>query len=274
MSDAGRTGSLTDLHSHLVPGVDDGATNLDDALEGIERMVTQGFGAAVTTPHLDAGLTRDPEGFAAFLAQVDESFENLCIAADRRFPGFVLRRGHEIRLDRPDPDLSDARVRLGGSDAVLVEWPAFQIPPETPAVLRGLMAQGVRPVLAHPERYRGHDADLGLAARWRQAGTLLQVNFGSLAGRYGPSIRATAFRLLELGLADCLSSDFHGRPHLELYADEARGLFELAGASGSWEILTMENPRRILIGEDVLEVPPLDFGGRGLMERIRSFFDR
>jgi protein-tyrosine phosphatase len=274
VSDASVIGSLTDLHSHLVPAVDDGATSLDDALEGIERMVAQGFGVAVTTPHLDADLTRDREGFAGFLAQVDASFETLRLAAERRFPGFVLRRGHEIRLDRPDPDLSDARVRLGGSDAVLVEWPAFQIPPETPSVLRGLSAQGVRPVLAHPERYRGHDADLALAARWREAGALLQVNFGSLAGRYGPSVRETAFRFLEVGLADCLSSDFHGRPHLELYVEEARELFEMADARGSWEILTMENPRRILSGEDLLDVPPLDFGGRGLMERIRSFFDR
>ncbi len=93
-------------------------------------------------------------------------------------------------------------------------------------------------------------------------------------GGYGPSVRETAFRLLELGLADCLSTDFHGRPRLELYVEEAIELFDMADATGTWEILTMENPRRILNGEGVLEVPPLDFGGRGIMERIRSFFDR
>jgi protein-tyrosine phosphatase len=274
VSDAGVTGSLTDLHSHLVPGVDDGATSLEDALEGIGRMVAQGFAAAVTTPHLDADLTRDPDGFVDFLSRVDASFEALRTAAEHRFPGFVLRRGHEIRLDRPDPDVSDARVRLGGSDAVLVEWPAFQIPPETHAVLRGLSAQGVRPVLAHPERYRGYDHDPGVVARWREAGALLQVNFGSLVGRYGASVRTTALRLIEFGLADCLASDFHGRPHLELYVQETKDLFELADGSGAWEILTMENPRRILSGEDVLAVPPVDFARRGLMDRIRSFFDK
>jgi protein-tyrosine phosphatase len=273
VSGAGVTGSLTDLHSHLVPGVDDGATSLDEALEGIERMVALGFGAAVTTPHLDAGLTRDPEAFGEFMARVDESFENLRLAAARRFPQFVLRRGHEIRLDRPDPDLSDPRLRLGGSDAVLVEWPAFQVPPETPTVLRALAAQGVRPVLAHPERYRGYDPGQGLAARWQEAGALLQLNVGSLVGRYGPQVRTAAFRLLELGLADCLSTDFHGRPHLELHVEEARELFEVADASGTWAILTVENPARILNGEEVLPVPPLDFGRPGLMERIRSFFE-
>ncbi len=127
---------------------------------------------------ITADDTGDPAGFADFLGQVDASFESLRLAVERQFPGFALRRGHEIRLDRPDPDLSDARVRLGGSDAVLVEWPAFQIPPETPSVLRGLLGQGVRPVLAHPERYRGYDADLGLIGRWREAGVLLQVPFG------------------------------------------------------------------------------------------------
>jgi protein-tyrosine phosphatase len=274
MSGAGVTGPLTDLHSHLVPGVDDGAPSLDDALEGIERMVAQGFGAAVTTPHLNAELTRDPEGFSEFLAQVDVSFEELRLAVERRFPGFVLRRGHEVRLDRPDPDLSDARVRLGGSDAVLVEWPAFQIPPGTTPVLKGLLARGIRPVLAHPERYRGYDPGLGLVAEWHEAGALLQLTFGSLVGRYGAAVTATAFRLLELGFADCLSSDFHGRPHLALHVAETRELFEVADAAAAWEILTMENPRRILSGEDVLAVPPLALGSRGLVERIRSFFHR
>jgi protein-tyrosine phosphatase len=270
----GVTGPLTDLHSHLVPGVDDGAPSLADALEGIERMVAQGFGAAVTTPHLDAELTRDSERLADFLARVDTSFDELRLAVEQRFPGFVLRRGHEVRLDRPDPDLTDARVRLGGSDAVLIEWPAFQIPPGTPGVLRMLMAHGVRPVLAHPERYRGYDSGFGLVQEWRETGALLQLTFGSLVGRYGPPVTATAFRLLELGLADCLSSDFHGRPHLALHVEETRELFELADANASWEILTMENPRRILSGEDVLAVPPLALGSRGLMDRIRSFFHR
>jgi protein-tyrosine phosphatase len=212
--------------------------------------------------------------FAGFLAQVDASFENLRDVAGRRFPGFLLRRGHEIRLDRPDPDLRDNRVRLGGSDAVLVEWPAFQIPPGTPTVLKGLSAQGVRPVLAHPERYRGYDPGLGLVDKWREAGALLQMNVGSLVGRYGVPVRTVAFRLLGRGLVDCLSTDFHARPHLELHVEEARALFELADASGTWEVLTMENPRRILNGEEVLVVPPVDLGDRGLLERIRSFFER
>ena len=267
------SGSLTDLHSHLVPGVDDGATSVADALEGLGRMVALGFGAAVTTPHLDASLIRDPAAFEDFMARVDVSFEDLRLAVGRQFPEFVLRRGHEIRLDRPDPDLSDARLRLGGSDAVLVEWPGLQIPPETPTVLRALWAQGVRPVLAHPERYRGYDPAQGLADRWREAGAILQVNVGSLVGRYGPHVRAAAFRLLELGLADCLSTDFHGRPHLELHVEEARELFEVADASGTWAILTVENPARILNGEEVHEVPPLDFARPGLMDRIRYFFE-
>ncbi len=267
-------GSLTDLHSHLVPGVDDGATTLEEALEGVGRMVALGIRTIVTTPHLDGSLTSDPEALAVRLSEVDHAFEALRSAAARLHPELVLRRGHEVRLDRPDPDLSDPRLRLGGSDTVLIEWPGFLIPPETPSVLRNLASQGVRPLIAHPERYRGYDPAFTLVRRWKEAGALLQVNFGSLAGRYGHVPRVEAFRLLELGLVDCLSSDFHGRPHLRLYVEEARAMFDELNGAVSWDILTGENPRRIAIGEDPMAVPPLEGGGLGLLDRIRSLFER
>jgi protein-tyrosine phosphatase len=271
MSEMAEESILTDLHSHLVPGVDDGAQSVEDALEGIGRMFDRGVRAIITTPHLDGSLTRDPAALAVRLAEFDASFSRVQAGAGEAYPELELRRGCEVMLDRPDADLSHPGVRMGGTEFVLVEWPRLHIPPGTPAVLRGLREQGVTLLIAHAERYSGYDAELSLVPRWREEGALLQVTYGSMVGRYGPEVRARALRLLEGGWVDFLATDFHGRPALRLYIDEAKRGFEALGAEGAWELLTATNPARIFRGEAPLPVP-LVTDERGLLARLLARF--
>ncbi len=252
---------IVDLHSHLVPGVDDGARSVDAVLEGVGRMAERGVRTIVTTPHLDGSLTRDSSLLEDFLSQVDEAFEEARRAVGERYPEIGFFRGHEVALDVTRPDLSDARIRLGDSDAVLVEWPWLRIPPRTPSIVRGLRSQGVRPLIAHPERYRGYRSDLELPGEWRAEGAFLQVTFGSLAGRYGPVACSIAAHLLRRGWADCLATDFHARPQLRLYVRAAREEFRRLGAEEAWKLLTSTNPRRISEGEEPLPVPPVEWDG-------------
>jgi protein-tyrosine phosphatase len=249
--------AIGDFHSHLVPGVDDGARTLDDALEGVERMVAAGIRKIITTPHLDGSLTLDPQAFAERMAQMDGAWETIVRAVDERFPEVDFRRGHELMLDVPDPDLGDPRIRLGGSSFVLVEWPRLQLPPGTTDVIRRLRHSGVRPVIAHPERYVGFDRGLDLVREWRRAGAFLQMNYGSLVGRYGPEARELSFRLLRRGWADYLSTDFHGRPHLKLLRREAVAKLAELGADEQVTLLTVTNPQRIFRDEEPLPVPAL-----------------
>ena len=234
-------------------------------------MVEKGVRTIITTPHLDGSLTREPERLEDHLATVDAAFATLRDATSSAHPTLSLQRGHEVKLDIPDPDLSDSRIRLGDSNFVLVEWPLLMIPPETPPVLARLKAGGVRLLIAHPERYRGYDQELAVVGRWREEGAFLQANFGSLIGRYGPVPKAIVFRLLARGWVDCLATDFHGRPHLSLYVDSARETFERLSAGTSWSLLTQVNPERISRGEEPFPVPPVE-GGRRLVDRIRSLF--
>ncbi|MSR22677.1 MAG: hypothetical protein EXR92_03905 [Gemmatimonadetes bacterium] len=261
---------LTDLHSHLIPGVDDGARTLEDSLEGIGRMFAEGITTIVTTPHLDGSLSRDPRSFEERLSQVDKGFRVVADAVRERFPKVTFRRGNEVMLDIPDPDLSDPRVHLAGNRFVLVEWPRLQIPPETPAAIRGLASQGIHIVIAHPERYAGHDAHLSIVERWRGEGAWCQVNYGSLLGKYGPDARSRAFMLLERGWVDCFSSDFHGRPGLPLFVDGARERFKELGAEEAWSLLTGTNPGRIVRGEPPIPVSPFEGKQRGLFARLLS----
>ncbi|MDT8369436.1 MAG: CpsB/CapC family capsule biosynthesis tyrosine phosphatase [Longimicrobiales bacterium] len=259
-----------DIHSHLVPGVDDGARTLDDALESIGRMTRLGIRSILTTPHLDASLLRlsaGPERVAA----VEAAFEGLADAVAREYPAVHLARGFEIMLDDPDPDLSDPALRMAGTTFALVEWPSMQVPPETSEVIRRLCGAGVRPIIAHPERYHTGEPIVTLAGIWRAAGATLQVNLGSLMGRYGARAEERAWALLAGGSVDYLASDHHGRPHLELHHEQVARAFEDRGAEEEFKMLVRTNPQRILDDRAPLPVRPVQ-RPRGWRSRLRNLF--
>ncbi len=152
---SGERTSVGDLHNHLVPGVDDGARSLEEALEAVERMVAAGIGQIITTSHVNASLTHDSRLLGTLLEEVDESWQTLAEQVRERFPDVEIFRGHEVMLDVPDPDFSDARLRLAGTSFVLIEWPRLQIPPRTTQVIERIASAGYHPIIAHPERYAG-----------------------------------------------------------------------------------------------------------------------
>ena len=261
--------AIGDLHSHMVPGVDDGARTIEETLEGVERMTLVGIRKIITTPHLDASLTRDPAAYEKRIDQLDRAWMDARREVRERFPEVDFRRGTELMLDIPDPDFSDERLRMGGTSFVLLEWPRLQLPPGTVEVLSRMSLAGIKPIIAHPERYVGFDRELDLASEWRKAGAFLQVNYGSLLNRYGPEARTLAFRLLRRGWVDYLSSDFHCRTHLKLFHKEAvQRLAELGGAE-QISLLTVTNPQRVFRDEEPVPMPPLP-GERTLWARLRE----
>jgi protein-tyrosine phosphatase len=257
---------VTDLHSHLVPGVDDGAANLAEALAALDRFVDAGVRTIVTTPHLPGSHTVAPAVLAADLEHVDEAFRSLHDAASTRHPGLALHLGREIMLDTPAPVLSDPRTRLAGGPCVLVELPLMVIPPRVPDAIASLRRNGWRPVIAHPERYRGLAGSLEQAGEWRRVGALLQVNAASLLGHYGRGAATLATALLERGWCDLVASDYHARGPLELAA-AAAWLRERAGDEAVW-LLLRENPQRIFAGEDPLPVAASVAPARSLLDRL------
>lgn len=245
---------MIDLHNHLIPGVDDGAADAAEARAGVEAMAAQGVRRLVCTPHVNGSLTRDPAALAARLAELDAGWAALQEAV-RGGPAVELGRGTEVMLDTPEPDLSDPRLRLAGTRFVLVEFPFMNVPPNGQNALFDLAMRGWRPILAHPERYANARPDVADAAEWRRVGAVLQLNAGSLLGRYGKTAETLAWALLERGAAELLGSDYHARGRLSLA--EARAALEARGASEQARLLMEVNPARVLEGKDPLEVPPV-----------------
>lgn len=264
---------ITDFHSHLVPGVDDGAQEQEDSAAALARFRAEGASQIITTPHFMGSLTLDPPECAARLAEFDAGWETLraVVAADGEKMGGAMRveRGAEVMLDVPNPDLSDEKLRLAGGPFVLVEYPMLRLPPvNAEFALIALRARGWIPVVAHPERYRNLDPTLVELPRFRRAGAFLQMNAGSLFGDYGKTAAGHARRILMAGEADFIGSDYHarGEPGLQRFV---RAMTD-AGFSEQAELMTVINPARLLAGDEPLRVPPIQtkIESRSLWERL------
>ncbi|MBV9111000.1 MAG: hypothetical protein JO306_16445 [Gemmatimonadetes bacterium] len=244
---------MIDFHDHLVPGVDDGAASLDESRAALAEYRSQGVRAVITTPHLKSSLLERPAAYAEEMERMDAGWAVLKEMASAEFPDIRLERGVELMLDTPESDVSDPRLRLAGTRAVLVEFPFMTIPPNAPSALFNLKVRGFRPVLAHPERYPNLAADLADAAEWKRVGAALQVNAGSIVGSYGPEAKKRAWELLRRGMVDYVCSDFHARGRLHMAA--CRAELERALSPEAAEVLTATNAARLLEGEPPVSVP-------------------
>jgi protein-tyrosine phosphatase len=245
---------MIDFHNHLIPGVDDGSADAEQSGRALRAFQAQGVRTVVATPHVSGAATADPEARAARLAELDEGWRALEQAA-AELPDMRVLRGAEVMLDTPQPDLSDPRLRLGGTKFVLVEFPFMDVPPNAGPALFALKMAGWTPVLAHPERYGNASDTFADAEEWRRVGALLQLNAGSILGRYGARAQTQAWGLLERGMADYVCSDYHARG--TPLVGECRARLEARGARQQAVLLTETNPERLLAGHAPLAVPPL-----------------
>jgi protein-tyrosine phosphatase len=244
-----------DVHSHLVPAVDDGARDLDEAVAAVDRMVAAGVTRVLTTPHIDASVIARPDVFERVQRSVETAWHAVMERCRECHPTIELYLGREVMLDVAAPEFDDARVRLNGGRYVLVEFPRLNIPPGAEDVLYHVVARGQIPVVAHVERYFYHGDEERALEEWRHAGALLQVNAPSLLGKYGPVPRAFAWELLSRGWVDLLASDYHARG--ETWLLEARDALVERGGEEQERILMGLNPRHVLMDETVEDVPPL-----------------
>lgn len=247
---------MIDLHTHLLPGVDDGSPSIDASRPVLERFAVEGVTTVVCTPHLSASG-------AAEAASIREEHASLLAELAAAVPsGPQLLLGWEIMLDEPGVDLTGRELALGTSTAVLVEFPRTSPPGNGAAELFRIRMSGAVPVLAHPERYWGCTVDA--VREWRRCGAVIQMDAIMLFGKSPMSV--VARDLVTHGLVDCMASDNHADKRSLRAAHE--WVAELAGEEQA-ALLTRENPRRILADEPTLPVAPLT-RRRGMGNRLRE----
>jgi len=247
---------MVDIHSHLLPGVDDGSKSIEMSIPVLERFAADGVECLVLTPHLTAS-----QAASAPYERNQSLLEELRRVAPRELD---LRLGWEIMLDEPNVDLRGPHLGLGGSRAVLVEFSHRRVPLKAADELYRLRSSGVTPVLAHPERYYG--CTLQSVEAWRDAGAVIQMDTGGLLGKGAISKLSRA--LVEEGLVDLFSSDNHGDSRTLATARD--WLREVATPEHA-ELLTRTNARRLLDNLPLFPVPPMRLGG-SIFVRLRELF--
>ncbi|UCF21055.1 MAG: hypothetical protein JSU87_06620 [Gemmatimonadota bacterium] len=258
---------FADLHTHVLPGVDDGAPDLEAALRTLQELFDDGVSAVAATPHLNASNLNGTRR-----ARADQAWPALEARVREAIPKLELYRGYEIQLDTPELDLDDPGLRLAGSRFALVEFYAFSIPERSADALARIVSGGYVPILVHPERYWGYDRSFAVMPEWRAAGALIQVNGGSLLGEYGVHVRAIAHHFLRAGKVDLIASDNHARPNRN---PSLRAVWDYLSGQGFEEqarLLLATNPRRILRDEMPLSVGR--FESRGWLKRLGRALQR
>ncbi len=238
---------LVDLHSHILWDLDDGCRSPAETLQAARSLAAVGYSEAAPTPHVqprygggDARLSRERlEQARSLLA--GEGIELVLHAGAENVLGDEL-------LERA---ASGAARSLGEAGRyVLVEVPFLEQVPALPALVTRLLATGLVPVLAHPERCVEFERN-GRAAEVVRMGAALQLNLGALTGRHGRRARALAERFLDEGLYSVAGTDLHSPEDAEELISEAlETLVERAGVA-CLRRLCDENPRRVLAGGDL-----------------------
>lgn len=245
---------MIDIHSHLLPGVDDGSPSIEVSVPVLNRFGADGVTVLVCTPHLNASQIATAP-YDRHLAILEEL---------RRAAPTVpeLRLGWEIMLDAPGVDLTPMHLTLGGSRALLVEFTRSGLPRGASSELRRIARAGRVPVLAHPERYYGCTVEH--VREWRKFGVVIQTDVSVLLGRGAPATLAKD--MLAEGLIDILASDNHGDSRS---LGAAIAWLEERNGTEQMELLTHVNAGLLLDDEETIPVPPLR---PGLLGRVKRLF--
>lgn len=198
---------MIDLHTHVLPGVDDGPATIAESLEMLADCVKSGVHAVAATPHV-----RDD--YPTTAAVMEHGVATLRRKAEAESIRLEILTGGEISLDRlsTTPTAELRRFGLGGSSRyLLVEFPYYGWPPNLAEQLAALRSIGFWAVLAHPERNDQVQAAPARLEPLVDNGAVIQLTAASVAGMLGRRTQATAHRLLELGLGHLVASDLHAR---------------------------------------------------------------
>ncbi len=199
----------SDMHSHLIPGIDDGAQDMDQTIAMLAKFESLGYKKVVTTPHIMTdSFPNNRDTILSGLETVKNEIKNVGINIE-------IEAAAEYYFDETlMPKIKNKELLTFGDNYVLVEF-AFHSPPQfLDQLFFELKTHGYRPVIAHFERYLYYLGKIDKAEKWRAEGINIQINLNSLFGQYGPEVQKQAEKLIDEGQFDFVGTDCHRIEHL------------------------------------------------------------
>ncbi len=197
-----------DMHSHLIPGIDDGAKTIEESLDLIRTLHQLGYTRLITTPHIMSDYYKNtPEIINAGLEAVRKALkaENIPVeisaAAEYYIDDGFLQK------------LESEKLMTFGDNHLLMEISYINPPDNIKQIFFRAQVLGYKPILAHPERYPFWYSNFDEYRSIRETGVLLQLNLNSLTGYYGPDAKKTAEKMIDLEMIDMVGTDMHHTKH-------------------------------------------------------------
>lgn len=239
---------MIDIHCHILPDFDDGAADLRESMAMARLACSTGTTDIIATPHF-AG----EEAALSCLPRLIARYEKLEKAIRQEELEIRLHLGAEILCLPQTAHMAKLGKlpTLGNTNYLLCEFYFNESPVYMDEMLRFLAGCGYRIVVAHPERYEAVQEDPRIAEAWFSQGYVLQLNKGSISGAFGSAVQKAALALLSQGLYHLIASDAHGADNRTTDMRTARKYLEMRCPEDYVRILTEENPRRLLRGEDM-----------------------
>jgi protein-tyrosine phosphatase len=201
-----------DIHSHLLPGIDDGANTIEDSLRLINVLKDIGFSEFITTPHVIKNVWDNSRII------IEETLKSTCNSLTSNNITNSFKAAAEYMLDESFRNLfEDGNLLTLKENYVLVEMSYLNPPLNLYDIIFNLQVSGYKPVLAHPERYNFFHSNVNEYKRLKKVGCLFQMNLLSSVGYYGPEVAKAADYLLENKMIDFVGSDVHHDKHLSFF---------------------------------------------------------
>jgi protein-tyrosine phosphatase len=206
------SGIAVDMHSHILPGIDDGAQNVEESLFLIGKMINAGIKKIIATPHIMIDFYRNtPE-------TINGALEILRAELKQRNIDIEVEAAAEHYFDETfEKRVADKKVMTMGDNYVLFEYPFICAPQNAFQVVQLMVKLGYKPILAHPERYTYMSVEE--MANLRAWGCNIQLNTISLTGYYGKGIKQKAESMVDADIVDFISSDMHHPKHAAAFKD-------------------------------------------------------
>jgi len=261
---------LIDFHNHILPGVDDGAATLEQSLSMLRSAADLGITEVVNTVHFQHPKVEGREVSIAELrlkmTALQEELQTRNIPVQLHLGAEVFYLPNLLQLQDQPP------CTLGQGRYMLIEFALHSLPEGYQQVLFALKMAGVTPIIAHPERYRPIQEDVGIARHMVRAGALIQIDAGSLLGTLGQRAYKSSRELLRQRLCHFIGSDAHDDKKRNFCLPQATELgHELVGTE--IEEIVFVNPKRLLNGEPIeAEVLEAASPNPGLFSRFRRRF--